>query len=121
MGIAFLFALGVVLAVNGNPFLGDHAGGHPEPETEEVHDGRMEIQAAVRLAGDGKMVRRHNRDARHNQDEHDAATQSLWVLDRPARAEAMPIHRAVRSLASEKCLVACLRQPDCDQGFQNSF
>ena len=34
-GIVRGFDLGVVLAVNRGPFLGDHAGGEPEPEAEE--------------------------------------------------------------------------------------
>ena len=62
-------ALGVVLAVNGNPFLGDHAGGEPQPETEEVADDGVQIDGAVRLRtmqenGDGsdRDVRQAERD-----------------------------------------------------------
>jgi hypothetical protein len=43
MGIAFAFTFGVVLAVNRNPFFGDHTGGHPEPETEEMHQRRVQV------------------------------------------------------------------------------
>ena len=43
-------ALGVVLAVDGGPFLGDHARGQPQPEAEEVRRDRAQVQRAVRLA-----------------------------------------------------------------------
>jgi hypothetical protein len=43
------FALGVVLAVDGHPFLGDHAGRQPQPEAEEVRGNRVQVQRAVRL------------------------------------------------------------------------
>src|SRR5678816_4810399 len=53
-----------------NPFLGDHAGRNPGPETEEVGERRMEIDAAMRLAAmqvqrDGK-----NRQLRDDQEIH---------------------------------------------------
>ena len=41
--------LGVVLAMDRGPFLGDHAGGQPQPEAEEVADQRVQVEAAVRL------------------------------------------------------------------------
>jgi hypothetical protein len=61
--------LGVVLAMDRHPFLGDHAGREPQPEAEEVTDRRMKIEAPVRLravqvngyGGDGD-VREHQRD-----------------------------------------------------------
>ncbi|MCY1377241.1 hypothetical protein D9M69_648030 [compost metagenome] len=43
------FALRVVLAVNGDPFLRHHAGAEPEPETEEVRGDRTEVHRLVRL------------------------------------------------------------------------
>jgi hypothetical protein len=62
-------ALGVVLAVDRDPFLGHHAGGQPEPEAEEVRRQCVQIERAVRLCtvqknrdrGDGD-VRRHERE-----------------------------------------------------------
>ena len=53
-GLAFR----VMLAVHGDPLPGHHARRQPAPETEDMRDGRMEIDAAVRLAavqvqGDG--------------------------------------------------------------------
>ena len=98
MGVAFLLAFGVVLAVDGNPFLGDHAGSHPEPEAEEVHDGRMQIQAAVRLAtvqedGDG-----HDRDVGHYQGEYDDLPPRRLGQTTGNEGEDV-IHKAVVSLA----------------------
>ena len=51
-------AASVVLAVDGDPFLGPHAGGQPQPESEEMADQRVQIDGAVSLAavqvqGDG--------------------------------------------------------------------
>ena len=43
------FALGVVLAVNGHPFLGLHARAHPEPETEEMRRNGVQLQRPVGL------------------------------------------------------------------------
>jgi hypothetical protein len=48
--VFFGLALGVVLAVDGRPLLGHHAGGHPQPETEEVAEDRVQVERAVRLA-----------------------------------------------------------------------
>ncbi|MCY1544083.1 hypothetical protein D9M68_799380 [compost metagenome] len=98
MGVAFLFALGVVLAVNGNPFLGDHAGGQPQPETEEMHDGRMQIQTAVRLAAMEKDRDRHDRDVRHHQRENDDLPPSGLRQTAGNEGEDV-IHKAVMSLA----------------------
>ena len=44
------FALGMVLAMDGGPFLGDHAGREPQPEAEEVRYERMQLERAMRLA-----------------------------------------------------------------------
>ena len=49
VGIVHRLALGVVLAVDGHPFLGDHARADPQPEAEEVRRNRMQIQGAVGL------------------------------------------------------------------------
>ena len=43
-------ALGVVLAMDRDPFAGDHRSGQPRPETEHVRDRRVEIDAAMGLA-----------------------------------------------------------------------
>ena len=43
-----LFALGVMLAVDGCPRLRRHARGAPQPEAEEVADDRMQIQRPMR-------------------------------------------------------------------------
>src|SRR5471032_2642661 len=59
LGVAF----GVVLAMDRRPFLGDLAGGQPQPETEEMTGDGMQFQRAVRLvtvqidgdAGDGDV------------------------------------------------------------------
>jgi hypothetical protein len=47
--ILFGIALGVVLAVDRSPFLGDLAGGEPQPETEKMTRDRVQLQRAVRL------------------------------------------------------------------------
>jgi hypothetical protein len=56
-------ALGVVLAVDGRPLPGDHAGRQPQPEAEEVAGDRVKVQRPMRLvavqedgdAGDGDV------------------------------------------------------------------
>ena len=50
MGIINGFTFSVVLAVNGGPLFGNHAGSKPEPEAEEVRSDRMQIERTVRLA-----------------------------------------------------------------------
>jgi hypothetical protein len=49
VGVFGLLALGVVLAVNGSPLLGDLACGQPQPETEKVRGNGVQVQSAVRL------------------------------------------------------------------------
>jgi hypothetical protein len=70
--ITFVFAFGVVLAVDGRPLLGDHAGGHPEPEAEEVRRDRVQVQRpvcgmAVQVDGDAgdRDVREHQGHDKH--------------------------------------------------------
>ena len=41
------FAFGVMFAVDGCPVFGQHAGGQPKPETEEMRRDRMQIQRTV--------------------------------------------------------------------------
>ncbi len=60
-------ALGVVLAVDRGPFLGDHARGEPQPEAEEMGDHGMQVERAVRLAT--VQVERHPRDRDLREDE----------------------------------------------------
>src|SRR5690606_25709437 len=66
VGIAFAFDLSMVLAVNSHPFFGDHTCGQPHPETEEVHDCRMQVHPSVGFAtvqeyrnSDNSNVRKH--------------------------------------------------------------
>jgi hypothetical protein len=61
------FALGVVLAVDGHPFLGHHAGGQPQPETEEVRDHRVQFQRPVRLRAVQEDGDRRDGDVRGDQ------------------------------------------------------
>jgi hypothetical protein len=65
--IFFGLALGVVLAVDGGPFLGHHAGGHPQPETEEVAGDRVQFERAMRLATMQVESHAHDGDVRHHQ------------------------------------------------------
>jgi hypothetical protein len=52
--------LGVVLAVDRRPFLGDHRGRKPRPETEGVRQHRVEVHRAMRLRT--MQVQRHGED-----------------------------------------------------------
>jgi hypothetical protein len=59
-------ALGVVLAMDGGPLLGHHAGREPQPEAEEMRHHRMQLERAMRLAAvqvDGYGGDRHVREA----------------------------------------------------------
>ena len=59
--VSFVILLfGVVFAVDGCPVFGQHAGGQPQPETEEMRRDRMQIQRTV--CGVTMQV---NRDARN--------------------------------------------------------
>ena len=70
MRIFLGLALGVVLAMDRDPFLGHHAGRNPRPETEEVGERRMEIDAAVRLAAMQVQGHGKNRQLRDDQEVH---------------------------------------------------
>ena len=85
MGIAFTFAFCVVLAVNGNPFLGDHTRCKPEPETEEMHDGRVKVETTVRLAAVQENRDGNNGDVRGNQ--RDQSDLPPGKLQKAARQE----------------------------------
>ena len=54
-------ALRVVLAMDRGPLLGHHAGGEPQPETEEMAGDRMQVERAMRL-----MAVQINRDRRRS-------------------------------------------------------
>ena len=60
-------AFGVMLAVDGDPFLGDHAGGQPQPEPEEMRDHRMQIERTVRLRTVQKDGDRRDGDMRRDE------------------------------------------------------
>ena len=59
MRILRRFAACVVLAVDGHPLAGHHAGRQPEPESEEMADDRVQRQTPVRL-----VAVQEDRDAR---------------------------------------------------------
>jgi len=65
--IVFGLAFGVVLAVDRSPLPGNHPGCHPQPATEEVADGRMQIERAVRLAAMQVNGDADDRDVGHDQ------------------------------------------------------
>ena len=71
MRIIRCFTLGVVLTVNGGPLLGDHTGGEPQPETEEMRHGRMQLQRTVRRVAMQVNGDARDRDVRHDQGVHD--------------------------------------------------
>ena len=57
VGIVLRLAERMVLAVHGHPLPGDHAGGHPDPQAEEMADGRMQVDGPVGLVT--MQVERH--------------------------------------------------------------
>ncbi|MNV91635.1 hypothetical protein D3C71_1861490 [compost metagenome] len=59
MGVVRRFTLGVVLAVDGNPFLGDHARTDPQPEAEKMRRNGMQVKRPMGLSPVQK-----NRDGR---------------------------------------------------------
>lgn len=86
VGVFHGFHRGVVLAMDGGPFAGVHAGGQPQPQAEEMRHHRMQVDGAMRLvtmqvdgdAGDGDLGE-YERDEdiappRHNHEslQHDA-------------------------------------------------
>jgi hypothetical protein len=60
----------MVFAMNCRPFTGDHSGGHPKPESEEMADHWMQVQRAVGLTA--MQVDRYggDRDLGQNQRDH---------------------------------------------------
>ena len=62
---------GMVFAMDRDPLLGDHSGGQPEPEAEEMADDGMQLQAAVRLGSMQEDRHCSNRDVRQREGEHD--------------------------------------------------
>ena len=68
------------------------------PEAEEVHHGRMQIQAPVRLAAVQEDGNGHDRDVRHDQGENDDLPPSRLGQTAGNEGEDV-IHKAVMSLA----------------------
>jgi hypothetical protein len=62
VGIVLGFALGVVLAVDGHPLLGDHARAQPQPEPEEMRGHRPQVQRTMGLAAVQEDGDARNRD-----------------------------------------------------------
>ena len=61
------FAFCMVLAVDRSPFLGDRAGGEPQPEAEEMAGDRMQLQRAMCLVAVQKNGHRCNGDVGERQ------------------------------------------------------
>ena len=98
-------ALGVVLAVDRGPLLGDHARGEPQPEAEEVAHDRVQVERPVRLAA--VQVERHARD--RDLDEHEQGEECRPTrAGRAGRSSAWSCaFRETRSAAgSGRCLAA---------------
>ena len=64
--IVWCLAFGVVFSVYGDPLTRHHAGGKPQPETEEVAYCRVQVQRPVRLVAVQKQ--RHTDDSDMCQD-----------------------------------------------------
>ncbi len=64
-------ALGVVFAMHRHPLGGDHAGGQPQPETEEMGDRRVQVHAPVRLVAVEVNGNANDRDMRESQCDND--------------------------------------------------
>ncbi|MCY1231748.1 hypothetical protein D9M72_442080 [compost metagenome] len=60
-------ALGVVLAMDRGPLPGDHAGGQPQPEAEEMLGDRVQVQRPVRHAAVQEDGDASDGDVRHHQ------------------------------------------------------
>jgi hypothetical protein len=69
--VFFGFAFGVVLAVNGRPSLGGHAGGQPQPKAKEMGGQPVQIQGAVGLVTVQINGDRSDGDVRHPQGDED--------------------------------------------------
>lgn len=67
MGIIDGFAFGVVLAVNGSPFFGHHAGGQPQPKTKEMRGNWMQVERTMRLAAVQENSNARNRNVGYRQ------------------------------------------------------
>jgi hypothetical protein len=78
MGITLTLAASMMLAVNRDPFLGDHTGCHPQPKAEKMHDSGVKIETTVRLATVQKDGDRHDCDVGHHKCvQHDLPPRSL--------------------------------------------
>ena len=64
-----LFALGVVLAVDGRPLFGHLTCGQPQPQAEKMGCDRVQVQRAVRLMTVQKHGDAYHGDVRHGQRE----------------------------------------------------
>lgn len=64
-----LFALGVVLAVNGSPLFGDLSCGHPKPKAEKVRCNGVQIQRPVCLVTVQENGHAGNGDVRQAQND----------------------------------------------------
>ena len=78
VGILVRFNLGVVLAMDGDPFLRHHAGRQPKPKTEEMGDDGMEIETPMRLTPMQEDSHRRDRDMRQNQRYDDITPPRKW-------------------------------------------
>ena len=67
------FDLGVMLTMDGDPLLRHHPGRQPEPESEEMRDGRMQLQRAMRLTTVQIDGHRRNGDVREYERYNDIA------------------------------------------------
>ena len=67
VGVARLLAQGMVLAMDGNPLAGHHAGGHPHPEAKEVAKRGVEVEGPVGLVPVQVDGRGHHGDLQHDQ------------------------------------------------------
>src|SRR6185503_18574649 len=82
-------ALGVVLAVDGSPFLGHHAGGEPQPQAEEVGRRGVQFKRAMCLIPMQIDGYRGNRDVREaERDEHQSPP---WKVQQTVEEHQVPL------------------------------
>jgi hypothetical protein len=102
--VVFGLALGVVLAVDGDPLLGHHAGRQPQPEAEEVRRNRVQFERAVRLRA--MQEDRHRRDRQVRRDQREEQDLPPSGLGQALAQQAQGEFPSPREFVHSICLVS---------------